>query len=61
LDIEANAFLYKMVRSIVGTLIQVGLGLWSVEQFAEAFERADRRLAGPTAPPCGLCLMAVRY
>jgi len=59
--IEANAFLYRMVRSIVGTLIQVGLGDCSVCEFASALNATDRALAGPTAPPQGLCLIQVRY
>jgi tRNA pseudouridine38-40 synthase len=61
LDIEANAFLYRMVRSIVGTLIQVGCGEMTVGEFGSAFRAADRSLAGPTAAAHGLCLMAVHY
>jgi len=61
LNIEANAFLYRMVRSIVGTLLQVGMGELSVAQFKCLFAAADRGLAGPTAPANGLCLMAVHY
>ncbi len=61
LDIEANAFLYRMVRSIVGTLLRVGRGELTVEGFADAFAAADRSQAGPTAPACGLCLVAVHY
>jgi tRNA pseudouridine38-40 synthase len=60
-DIEANAFLYRMVRSIVGTLLQVGRNDLSVEAFADRFAAADRSQAGPTAPANGLCLMAVCY
>ncbi|MCX7682606.1 MAG: tRNA pseudouridine(38-40) synthase TruA [Anaerolineae bacterium] len=60
-DIEANAFLYRMVRSIMGTLLQVGQGELSVEDFAAVLESRDRSRAGPTAPPHGLCLMAVKY
>ena len=59
--IEANAFLYHMVRSIVGTLLQVGLGDRSVSEFASALYGADRALAGPTAAPHGLCLIGVKY
>jgi tRNA pseudouridine38-40 synthase len=59
--IEANAFLYRMVRSIVGTLIQVGLGHRSVSEFGTALYGVDRSLAGPTAAPQGLCLMRVIY
>jgi tRNA pseudouridine38-40 synthase len=61
LDIEGNAFLYRMVRSIVGTALQVGRGARSVEQFASRFAAADRSLSGPAAAAHGLCLMAVRY
>lgn len=59
--IEANAFLYRMVRSIVGTLLQVGRGDLSISEFASALYGADRALAGPTAAPHGLCLVKVRY
>jgi tRNA pseudouridine38-40 synthase len=61
LDIEANAFLYRMVRSIVGTLVQVGKGELSVAAFGELLAAADRSLAGPTAPANGLSLEAVHY
>jgi tRNA pseudouridine38-40 synthase len=59
--IEANAFLYRMVRSLVGSLCLVGEGRWSVEEFARALAAADRSLAGPTAPPHGLFLETVSY
>lgn len=60
-DIEANAFLYRMVRSIVGTLLQVGRGVMDVEEFVAVLASCDRSRAGPTAPPHGLCLMEVKY
>ncbi len=60
-DIEATAFLQSMVRSLVGTLIQVGLGEFSPQEFSRRLAACDRALAGPTAPPQGLCLMAVNY
>lgn len=60
-DIEANAFLYRMVRSIVGTLLQVGRGKMSVEKFVAVLASCDRSRAGPTAPPHGLCLVEVKY
>jgi tRNA pseudouridine38-40 synthase len=60
-DIEADAFLYRMVRTLVGTMVRVGLGRISVEDFGRTLETRDRRSAGPAAPPHGLCLVAVRY
>ncbi|MGD8968631.1 MAG: tRNA pseudouridine(38-40) synthase TruA [Anaerolineae bacterium] len=61
LDIEANAFLYRMVRSIVGTLLDVGQGRMRVSAFGEAFASCDRSRAGKTAAPHGLCLVQVNY
>lgn len=60
-DIEANAFLYRMVRSIVGTLLDVGQGRMSVRSFEDAFVSRERSRAGKTAAPHGLCLMKVTY
>ena len=60
-DIEANAFLYRMVRSIVGTLLLVGKRNMSVEGFAAVLASCSRDQAGTTAPPHGLCLMEVKY
>jgi tRNA pseudouridine38-40 synthase len=60
-DIGANAFLYRMVRSIVGTLLLVGMGKMSVEGFVAVLASRDRSQAGPTAPPHGLCLLKVEY
>ena len=60
-DIEANAFLYRMVRSIVGTLLQVGRGDVGVEQVEVVLASRDRSQAGPPVAPCGLCLMQVKY
>src|SRR5262249_4710389 len=61
LDVEADGFLYNMVRSIAGTLIDVGRGHWPVARVAEILEALDRRQAGPTAPAKGLFLMRVLY
>lgn len=61
IDITANAFLYHMVRNIVGSLVMVGTGEKSVQWFTDVFEGRDRMLAGVTAEPQGLCLMNVRY
>jgi tRNA pseudouridine38-40 synthase len=60
-DIVANAFLYRMVRNIVGTLLLVGAGELSPESFEEILGAKDRRRAGPAAPAHGLCLMRVNY
>lgn len=61
LDIRANAFLYHMVRSIVGTLVKVGLGRLNPEEFREILEARDPNRAGPVLPACGLCLTRVNY
>ncbi|HEY7425926.1 MAG TPA: tRNA pseudouridine(38-40) synthase TruA [Gemmataceae bacterium] len=61
LDVEADGFLYNMVRAIAGTLINVGRGYWPETRVAEILEARDRRLAGPTAPAQGLFLMRVNY
>lgn len=58
---EANGFLYMMVRIMVGTLVEVGLGRLSAEEVGWVLAGRDRRQAGPTAPPQGLCLVAVTY
>jgi tRNA pseudouridine38-40 synthase len=60
-DIEANAFLYRMVRSIVGALTQVGWGHISVEDFGSMLEARDHSLIRRVAPAQGLCLMQVNY
>ncbi|MFZ0545250.1 MAG: tRNA pseudouridine(38-40) synthase TruA [Candidatus Promineifilaceae bacterium] len=59
--IEANAFLYRMVRSLVGTMKLVGDGSWTVEAFVEALEARERGRAGQSAPPQGLFLQSVTY
>lgn len=60
-DIEGDGFLYNMVRNIVGTLVEVGVGRWKPEKIPEVLEARDRRAAGPIAPPNGLCLMWIEY
>ena len=60
-EVEADGFLYNMVRSIAGTLVQVGIGRWPEAKVLEALLAEDRREAGPTAPPQGLFLLRVRY
>ncbi len=61
LDVEADGFLYNMVRAIAGTLMNVGRGYWPIEQVAAILQAEDRTKAGPTAPAQGLFLMRVTY
>jgi tRNA pseudouridine38-40 synthase len=61
IDVEADGFLYNMVRAIAGTLINVGRGYWEEDRVAAILDAEDRRLAGPTAPAQGLFLMRVAY
>jgi len=61
IDITANAFLYHMVRNIVGSLIMVGTGEKSKQWFTDVLNGRDRMLAGVTVEPQGLYLMNVRY
>lgn len=60
-EICADAFLKQMVRSIVGSLIWVGSGRWTVERFATALASGDRKATGPNAPPVGLTLHRIEY
>lgn len=60
-EIEANAFLRRMVRTIVGTLLETGKGQRSVESLGEVLAARNRALAAPPAPACGLCLVEVKY
>jgi tRNA pseudouridine38-40 synthase len=61
LDVEADGFLYNMVRAIAGTLMNVGRGYWPESQVAAILNAEDRTQAGPTAPAQGLFLMRVIY
>ncbi|MDI6763246.1 MAG: tRNA pseudouridine(38-40) synthase TruA [Thermodesulfobacteriota bacterium] len=60
-EIEASGFLKQMVRAIVGTLVEVGKGKISSEEFQRILESKDRKEAGPTAPAQGLFLKEVKY
>jgi tRNA pseudouridine38-40 synthase len=61
IEVEANGFLYNMVRNIVGTLVQIGKGKAPVSFAGEALAAKDRQAAGMTAPPQGLFLVGVEY
>ncbi|MGB2987706.1 MAG: tRNA pseudouridine(38-40) synthase TruA [Phycisphaerae bacterium] len=61
IDIEGTGFLYKQVRRMVGTLVNVGRGQWEPDRVAEILESRDRTKAGPTTPARGLCMQWVRY
>lgn len=60
-EIEADAFLYRMVRNIVGALLRVGLGELSKQDVRQLMEGRDRRKCPPPAAPQGLCLIRVKY
>jgi len=59
--IRGNGFLQYMVRTIAGTLIEIGQGRLDAEQIPRIFEARDRRLAGPSLPAHGLHLISVEY
>jgi tRNA pseudouridine38-40 synthase len=57
----ARSFLHHQVRSMVGSLVQVGDGRWSADDLARALAARDRKACGPVAPPDGLYLVKVDY
>ncbi len=61
LEFESDGFLYKMVRNITGTLLDVCAGLIPISEIENIFNSKDRKKAGKTAPPHGLFLMQVHY
>ena len=61
IDVTANGFLYKMVRNIVGTLLEVGGGRLPAGSVQKILKAKNRKRAGPTAPARGLCLLKVLY
>ena len=61
LTFYGEGFLQYMVRILVGTLIEVGEGKRDPRSMTALLEARDRKLAGPTAPACGLTLMEVKY
>src|SRR6476620_2806587 len=61
IDVAGDGFLYNMVRTIIGTLVEVGAGKRDTNWPAEVLAARDRRKAGQTAPPHGLFLVRVDY
>jgi tRNA pseudouridine38-40 synthase len=61
LEFEADGFLYRMVRNIVGTLLDVCGGRFKAQEIPKILQAKDRRMAGKSAPAHGLFLMHVRY
>ncbi len=61
IEVWGRSFLYKMVRAMVGSLLEVGRGKWLPERIRESLIARDRRAAGPTLPAHGLCLLGVWY
>jgi len=61
LEFEGDGFLYKMVRNITGTLLEIARGKIPLDSLGQILASKDRRNAGPSAPPHGLCLTKVLY
>ena len=61
IEVSARSFLHHQVRSMVGSLVHVGEGKWSVEDLAAALAARDRSACGQVAPPHGLYLVRVEY
>jgi tRNA pseudouridine38-40 synthase len=61
IDVAGDGFLHKMIRGIVGTLIEIGRGKLELESLKKILSSKNRKSAGPTAPACGLCLLKVKY
>ncbi len=61
LGFEARSFLHRQVRSMTGSLVEVGLGRWAVDDVGAALAARDRTACGPVAPAEGLYLTGVRY
>ena len=59
--VRGNGFLHHMVRNLVGTFLEIGRGRLPAADMPRILDGRDRRLAGPTAPANGLCLMQVLY
>ncbi|MGQ3018045.1 tRNA pseudouridine(38-40) synthase TruA [Phenylobacterium sp.] len=61
LEFASRSFLHRQVRSMTGTLAEVGLGRWSAADVTQALAARDRRACGPVAPATGLYLVGVKY
>jgi tRNA pseudouridine38-40 synthase len=61
IHVRARSFLYHQIRNFAGSLKLVGEGRWTIDDFKQAFEAADRTNGGPTAPPEGLYFVEVVY
>jgi tRNA pseudouridine38-40 synthase len=61
IDIKANGFFHHMVRTIVGTLIEIGRGKMKYQNMERIIQSKNRKLAGPNVPPHGLFLMGVEF
>jgi tRNA pseudouridine38-40 synthase len=61
LRFASRSFLHRQVRSMTGSLVEVGAGRWSPADLKAALEAKDRKACGPVAPAEGLCLTAVIY
>ena len=61
INIEADRFLYNMVRNIVGTLLEIGRGYFKAGSIKSILAKKNRAFAGPTAPALGLALVKVKY
>lgn len=61
MDVCANAFLHHMVRNMIGTLVEIGLGRQPVTWVEELLQLRDRRRAGATSPACGLYFIGANY
>jgi tRNA pseudouridine38-40 synthase len=60
-EVAALSFLHRQVRSMVGSLIDVGTGRWTADDLKSALDAADRSRCGQVAPACGLYLVRVEY
>ena len=61
ITVEGNGFLYNMVRIMAGTLLEIGQNKRQPDSIADLLEYGERKQAGMTLPPQGLCLVAVEY